>query len=351
MDNNKQLNFIDVSGVGNSGKTAVTQILSEVRNIWVPHHFFEFDLLRIPGGLIDLKRSITDDWSPIRSHYAYNSFMRLIYKMGEDPKPYDILGHFKSGSTHYNRVFNGSFIKHSEQFLSSFLVGSYLAEWPYDRYTYGNFRNFSTKILYKLGMRKQLREKVLIVSGDNFNDLATDYLNNLYKELVPEDTNSVVLNNGFEPFNPKPFLDTIYNSKQITVQRDPRDIYVTGMNDHNKRQKGNSLKAFDNDGLNKSFLASDSLELFVNRVKVHMENLPSYSDKRILRLQFEDLVNDYEDSISKIFSFLDIDPTEHIEPRKYFDPDNTSMGSWKEYSNKKDIEFIEDNLSQYLYRP
>ena len=349
-DDSKKLNFIDVSGVGNSGKTAVTQFLSEIKNIWVPHYSFEFDFLRVPGGLIDFKHSIVNDWSPIRSHSAYNTFRKLIYKMGEDPKLFDIVGHLRSGSTHYDRYFNGRFIDISEQFLSNFIEGSYLAEWPYDRLSDGHYKNISTKILNKMGFRQQLRKKVLLVSGENFDGLATEYLNELYGEIIPDDCHSVVFNNGFEPFNPKPFLDTFHQSKQVVVLRDPRDIYVTGMNKLNPRQQDNSLSAYDNDGLNKSFLASDSIELFVKRVRVHMENLPNYTDPRILYVYFEDMVNDYENSVKKILSFLDIDPKDHIRPKQYFNPKDTSMGSWKKYEYKEDITFIEDHLKEYLYK-
>ena len=41
------MRYIDVSGVGNSGKSAVVDLLREVDEIYVPDFQFEFDLIPI----------------------------------------------------------------------------------------------------------------------------------------------------------------------------------------------------------------------------------------------------------------------------------------------------------------
>ena len=50
----RMLRFVDVSGVGNSGKSAASDILREFDRFWVPPFDFEFDLIRGPGGLLEL---------------------------------------------------------------------------------------------------------------------------------------------------------------------------------------------------------------------------------------------------------------------------------------------------------
>lgn len=48
------MNFIDVYGVGNSGKGALVDLLRELDGIYVPEWSFEFDMIRLPVGLLDI---------------------------------------------------------------------------------------------------------------------------------------------------------------------------------------------------------------------------------------------------------------------------------------------------------
>ena len=84
------MKFIDVSGIGNSGKSAVVDFLREIEDIHVPNFQFEFDLIRTKDGLLDLRNSVNNDWSPVRSGIAYKLFTKKVMRMGIDPKPYNI---------------------------------------------------------------------------------------------------------------------------------------------------------------------------------------------------------------------------------------------------------------------
>ena len=56
------MNFIDVAGTGNSGKGAFVDLLREFDDFFVPEWFFEFDLIRIPGGLLDFRHCLVEIW-------------------------------------------------------------------------------------------------------------------------------------------------------------------------------------------------------------------------------------------------------------------------------------------------
>ena len=66
---NAQVNnkFLDLSGFGISGKGAFIDLLREFDNYDTPRPDFEFGLIRIKDGLLDLKCSLVDNWSPVRS--------------------------------------------------------------------------------------------------------------------------------------------------------------------------------------------------------------------------------------------------------------------------------------------
>src|SRR5882757_2575704 len=155
--------FVDVSGVGNSGKSAVVDLLREVENVYAPEYWFEFDILRVPNGILDLRHRILDDWSPTRTHYAIRAFRDVVEKMGVDPRWWDVSGLLRSTSQRYDRRFKDQFRMLAAEFGSSFIRARYLAEWPHDHYFESDARRLISKILRRLGLRRQMRREVLVV--------------------------------------------------------------------------------------------------------------------------------------------------------------------------------------------
>jgi hypothetical protein len=187
------------------------------------------------------------------------------------------------------------------------------------------------------------------MNGHDFDVVARAYIENLYRSFIPPKCDFIVFNNGFEPFNPGPGLDML-SARQIVVTRDPRDIYVSGLNSHNVSKENQSLIAFDNDGLSKAFLATDDLDMFVQRYRLYREHVYSGSREDILHVAFEDLVLRHEANIKLILEFLDIDPARHVRPNSSFIPAKSSknVGLWRNYSLQDEIRYIESQLSEYL---
>ena len=80
---------------------------------------------------------------------------------------------------------------------------------------------------------------------------------------------------------------------------------------------------------------------------------PADEDKsRVLRIQFEDLIYNYEETSARVIDFVGIDPLHHTAPRSCFDPaksiKNTNVA--KRYPGcENDIKYIESELKEYLY--
>jgi hypothetical protein len=343
------MQFIDVSGVGNSGKSAVVDLLREIDGIYVPEYWFEFDLIRVPGGLLDLRHCLLEDWSPIRAHAAYFEFIDVVKKMGCNPSLFNLLGLIQSTSQRYDGRFDGKFQSISFDFIEQFKVGSYWAEWPYDRLRENDLIRFLKKILARILPRKLLSREVLLIEGRDFDCAARAYLERLYGLIVPKDCLSVVLNNGIEPFNPIPGL-TMLNARQIVVTRDPRDVYVSGLNDHNVDKEDIDLLSSDNDGMNKSFLATDDLEMFVKRFRLYREKVFCGSRSDVLQISFESLMLEPKNSTKKVLDFLGIDRHRHHRSNTFFIPSDSikNVGLWRQYSRKDEIDYIETNLREFL---
>ena len=348
----KTLRFIDISGVGNSGKTAACDLLREVEGIHVPPYWFEFDFIRIANGLLDLRHRLLEDWSPTRSHYALRAFCRTAEQMGLDPAWWDLAGLLKSSSQRYDRYFGGQFTRLSRDFANSFVRAEYRGTWPYDDLQLWSGWRFLRKLLHKLGARSLLLRQITLPDGVDFDARAKIYLERLFSHYVPENCHAVVLNNGIEPFNPIPGLSMIDGARQIVVTRDPRDVYVSGLGRYKVTSQDKSLLPADNDGFNKSFLATDDLAQFVARQRIFYDHLYAGNDSRVLQIRFEDLCCSYEATIDRIFKFLEVPPSHHARPRSGFVPEQSrgSVGLWRDYTGAAEIEYIAGELPHLLYR-
>lgn len=341
--------FIDISGIGNSGKSTVVDLLREVDGLFVPEYWFEFDLIRVRGGLLDLRHCLLEDWSPVRSHAAYHEFADVVKKMGSDPTPWNLLGLFQSTSQRYDRRFCGEFQKLSFEFLEQFKIASYRAEWPYDALRENSVVRFVRKVGRRLGFRKHLTHQVLLLDGKGFDAAVRAYLEQLYGLIVSENCDSIILNNGIEPFNPGPGLDML-GGRQIVVTRDPRDIYVSGLNYYKATGQNSNLVASDNDGMNKSFLATDDLTVFVERYLLYSQKVFSGVRHDVMHVPFEKLITNSDTYVKKIFDFLEIDPLRHTRVKQFFDPARSAqnVAVWKKYSRQDEIRYIESKLGDYL---
>ena len=138
-----------------------------------------------------------------------------------------------------------------------------------------------------------------MVDSTNFDQKASEFVDNIFQEFRSPSGKTIVFNNAFEAYNPIRSLDILHHSRSIIVTRDPRDVYVSGQNAHKLKKEDKKLQAKENDGLNKSFLATDDLNLFIERYKLYMKNVYRGNDPRVLVLKFEDVVCNYEQTLEK----------------------------------------------------
>ena len=74
---------------------------------------------------------------------------------------------------------------------------------------------------------------------------------------------------------------------------------------------------------------------------------------KVLRLQFEDMVYHYDESVKRIVDFLGISLNDHVFPLTKFIPsrsiNNTQI--WKRHPElAKEVNVIEEKLERYCYR-
>ena len=131
------------------------------------------------------------------------------------------------------------------------------------------------------------------------------------------------------------YQDYVGDYKYITVYRDPRDVYMTGIL------------------LDESWMPKDVEDfcIWYNDKNKNLDKYINSNDPRQLVLRFEDLVLNYDKSLSVILDFLNIDKSHHITPKKHFRPEYSikNIALYKNAKNKKAIDTIEAHLRDYCY--
>ena len=76
-----------------------------------------------------------------------------------------------------------------------------------------------------------------------------------------------------------------------------------------------------------------------------------FHNSNILRLRFEEIILDYQNVLNKIYKFLDIDKSLHVEKGKYFNPEYSkkNIWIWKNIPDQKAISKIEEQLKKYCF--
>ena len=351
------LKVIDVSGFGHSGKTAVSDLLREVKGVEAHDHSFEFGLIRYADGILDLQSNLVDNWSPIRSDRAIKRFRELCQKLA-------------SG---YSKHLNPSFLEISDKYIESLIDGRLFINGWFDPLYDQQKLDINREILKKFGLleiakvfAKILRKKkgydakkteVFLSIGADFILKTKKYLEEIFISNNSKKSEFILTNNMFEPFSPTSALDYFEDAYCIVVERDPRDIYASVINydqsfipdfeENNKTYSKNYLKELKED-----MLGVMNVQSFITRQKVYYQKTNSYTDDdRIIRIKYEDLVLKYESTVEYLLKSLKIHSQNHSRKNDYFDPNRSSknVGLWRKFADNEEIRKIEKELNAQLY--
>lgn len=352
------MKVIDVSGLGHSGKTAATDLLREVEGIKAHNNSFEFNLLRLPDGLIDLYYAIIFNWSPIRSDFAIKRYRKLCVALNDL----------------YSENLNQNFLNISEEYIASLVDDKlHMGSWYNNIYNSKKINNSFRKFLkttYLFNISKLIfrsiwpiantynkKIEVNLVGGDMFIEKTVKYLEEILFLHLRNKFDTVVTNNAFEPFNPSENLKYFRDAFSIIIDRDPRDIYASVIksdlayvpNFETDLKGGGELKHLHI--LKEDMLGVKDINTFIFRQKLIREKMKDLSSfNKILKINYESLVLNYDNTIDKIFSFLKIDKSRHTMKNKFFVPKESkkNIGIFKLIEKTKEIKKITAELEPYL---
>ena len=323
--------IISVTGYGYSGATAVVDFLHGYSSMKI-YDEIEFQLIHQADGLLDLKYHLVDNPERIACNTAINRFLNLQKKGVFASRIKQKIGN------QYDSLVN--------DYINSLVQVSWKGRSNYDPPDITRdshivfFRKCQSLINYlskKLGLDfhfPPLKARFFsFLTEDEFDEKTRLFLSSFLELLNIRSEDDAVLEMLFSPTRPKLGTEFFNNVKNIIVCREPRDIFLYGKQTQ----------------LSHSFMPWDTVESFVVYYKSLYEH--SYASESELIVQYEDLIYKYESTTQKIIDYLGYTSRPESE-FQFFDPDISVKYTNLKRDNqrfKKEIEYIETNLSTYLY--
>ncbi|GEM_PF-5532831 len=311
---------IIIAGYGGSGSSAVFDLLKEVDSTLCIEAELRF--ITDPDGILSLFRAFDRDWSPYNFDLAIRRYLQLVDSLS---KKYSQ----RYSGLDLTEFFGEEFKKFSNEYISNLTDKKFKGIW------YG-ICDSKLRLLHKLHHKynlptRSLFEELYIKSNKDFKRETNVYINKLLDitNRFQNDIEHFVIDEPYVSLYLEEMNLLFDDLKIISVQRDPRDIYV------------NALK------YGFAFIPSN-VEAFTHWYNNLMNNASfgNSNFKNVLKIQFEDLVYKYQPTKANIFNFLNIDKNSHSNPLSHFNPNKSkkNIELWRDYGNPKEIDFITTNV-------
>ncbi len=324
-------------GYMGSGSSAITDLVREFKDVNNEYGTFEYVFLHCPDGLFDLEDKLLIGNNALRGDEALHSFLNRMKELYD--KKYWWVGDYqkKIGPKFYER--SCEFVKELTNYETSLYW--YMQERVnFSMFVKLVFRRVIKLITFnKVILDRPLRYPKMLLSypsASEFYTLAKKYVNDCLAMF--DSSNDIVLDQLLLPhnlFRVDNYFDD--NLKVIVVERDPRDVFLS-----NKY-----VWTLDNEAVPYSC----NVEEFCDQFRRIREIEKPTDSKKVLKVQFEDLIYNYEETLKKIIKFLGYENREHENKQKYFNPEvsikNTQLFKNKKYA--KETKYIEEHLKKYLY--
>lgn len=327
---------IGICGYGATGSGAVIDLLKEFSNIQVLADV-EFKYSYMVDGLQDLEFHLVKQYSRVASgDYAIKRFIEATNSI-KIPLIHKVIN-------------KKSFIKIRDDYVKSLVQCSW---WGMESRDYEDGR--VVRNMWMLGMKKKIlpfiyenrtkknwkhrpcRKLYCSVNPKDFYQNSIKFIEDILVAKGFDLNKDIFINQCFEgndPINSFPFFR---NPKAVCINRDPRDVYLL-------------TKLYGSMGESR-WCPRDNVDDFITyyraaHEKVHKDN------EFVFRLDFEDLIYDYDNAVEKLLDFCNLKSENHELKKKYFNPEISINNTQLFLRNQKynaDIKKIENELKEYLY--
>jgi len=324
---------IAVVGYHDTGASVVDDLLRECDNVAHGTSGAELRVLHDPDGISDLEHHLVRDPHRLSSSLAIRRFLdycnrqarmerKLVGKEWDlKTKEYaeSLISVKYKGWLEGDELFFPLWQKKYYWFLRA--VNFFLPKAIKKQRWYNFFPNEET-------FYSNLTEEEFIAKTKVFVNWICDKMNPEHKEYLVLDQFS----SSHNPCNACRYADGL---KIIIIDRDPRDLYI------------HDVKMYK-----EHILAPEALD-FAKQYRLMRRQIVKDDSTKVLRVYYEDLIYKYDESISRVFDFLDIDASiHHIHKKEYFNPAISINGTqlWKRHPKfSEEVRIISEELSDMLY--
>lgn len=331
------MNLITCTGYGGTGSSVISDLLKEYEGVKSMGDF-EFSLAHEVDGISDLQHAIVDDFNRLKTTEAIHRFKKLV----------------KLENRYYSNFFDNRFANITQAYIDS------LTEVKWNGFYHQHPRRYPRVYrLFKYNIPNRLwhvirsflpshgyepkelhprSEMILSQNPKLFFDSTKKYYRDLLAILSENNRyDNLVLDQLVPPFDTERYSKYFDNIKIIIIDRDPRDLYILN-------------KKYWNEG----WIPTDDVDTYIKWFElIRKHQSKDIMSANVLWIRFEDCIINYEESISKIETFLELDAKQHTSPRKFFDPARSirNMCLWVQDDEfATDIKKIESKLPKYCYK-
>lgn len=331
--------IVSTCSFGSSGSSVVTDYLAECDDAYV-FDKFEFTFITQPDGIEDLEYHLVLRPSRTASSiYAIQRFNALVKKHSRgwsiltgisEARIHQLTDEYINGLTQVRyKSFSPKIDKKHSDFIEYYLG-------------YAIIRKRLIYTLEKKGIIKKnfdfypLDYVNISIKPSNFYELTKHYLRTLLEEMGCDFSKKLVVLDqtfaGNDPAKSFPFFDDVC---AVVVDRDPRDMYIF------------AKKVLLSKG---RFMPTDTVEDFIAYYRALRDGQPyKEPNSRVLVLQFEEMVYNYDEMADKLDSFLGI---KNKNRKKYFIPEMSAANTnlirrYPEFAD--DVAVIEREIPEYLF--
>ncbi len=316
--------YIAVSGFGWSGSGAVVDLLREFKQVKAVD--FEFRLIKDPYGILDLHKALCQNQDLLKMDVAISDFKRLCKVLARNNNYFFGVGY------NYSTSINKDFLKIADEYIYSLQDYSYMNRSMVFNYHKSKYRYFIDKILVKLSLKLPGElSGIYRNSNEDFEQKTRKFLSALFEGY--SSPNEIILLDQMIPVNDvKKSLEYFDDIKLIIVDRDPRDIYVDLVNKK-------SLIGAD-------LIESNNVDKFISWFLVSRESKEKAPN--VMRINFEELVMNYESSVSILHDFIGKDLEHHFKGDYFVEElSKKNIGQWKSYPHQDVMQDIRDKLKDF----
>lgn len=340
---------IVVTGYFGSGSSAVLDLLSEYQcngtGLKDDKGGYEHNTFYYPGGLFDLEDKLLKNNDIHRSDEALCTFRREMMRLNNNN-----FGWYGSFENLFGDVFKNSV----QQFINDLHPFNIKTRYygQCEKVIFNPFKiplQFAAKIIfgryiYKWGRQfvyNSIKPNMTVVfpSEEEFFSAARKFVKSyldMYKEPGKKNTIYDRLLLCHNLYRLPVYFDDDF--RVIRLQRDIRDVYI--FNKYLWREiNAGTMYPFD-------------LDAFIDYWRRINACEKKIEDRRILTVNFEDLVYYYDETVAKIEKHCGLNPKEHDKVKSYFDPlksiKNTQVFKLRKEWNHE-IEIIGKNFKDYTY--